>query len=182
MIGGTWHTDHSYDVAPAMCYILSAQQLPPFGGDTHFASMSAAYYAMSSGLQNMLRNLRAWHSDGSFVNSSNMGINPKQDAFRDPALQPVIIRHPNTGAPCVYVNGDFTMNFENWTVEESTTLLSYIYAYITQLIFTTRVVWGPGMAAIWDNRLVQHYATADYLGYNRLIHLITVGGVPLEPF
>ena len=74
------------------------------------------------------------------------------------------------------------MNFENWTVEESTTLLSYIYAYITQLIFTTRVVWGPGMVAIWDNRLVQHYATADYLVYNRLIHLITVGGVPLEPF
>ena len=54
VIGGTWHTDHSYDVAPAMCYILSAKQLPPFGGDTHFASMSAAFYAMSSGLQNML--------------------------------------------------------------------------------------------------------------------------------
>ena len=50
VIGGTWHTDHAYGVAPAMCSILSAQQLPLFGGDTHFASMSAAYYAMSSGL------------------------------------------------------------------------------------------------------------------------------------
>ena len=76
----------------------------------------------------------------------------------------------------------FTVNFENWTVEESTPLLSYIYAYITQPIFTTRVVWEPGMVAIWDNRLVQHYATADYLGYTRLMHRITVGGVPLEPF
>ena len=182
VIGGTWHTDHSYDVAPAMCSILSAQQLPPFGGDTHFASMSAAYFAMSSGLQDMLRNLRAWHSDGSFLNSSNVGINPKQDAFRDPALHPVIIKHPNTGAPCVFVNGDFTVNFENWTVEESTPLLSYLYAFITKPIFTTRVVWEPGMVAIWDNRLVQHYATADYSGYTRLMHRITVGGVPLEPF
>lgn len=28
VIGGTWHTDHSYDAAPAMCSILSARQLP----------------------------------------------------------------------------------------------------------------------------------------------------------
>ena len=74
----------------------------------------------------MLRNLRAWHSDGGFVNSSNVGIKPKQDAFCDPALHPVIIKHPNVGEPCVYVNSDFTVNFENWTVEESIPLLSYI--------------------------------------------------------
>ena len=120
MIGGTWHTDHSYDVALARCSILSAQQLPPFGGETNFASMSAAYHAISSGLQDMLRNLRAWHSDGSFVNSNNVGINPKQDAFGDPALNPVNIKHPNTGALCVYVKGDFTENFENWTVDGTT--------------------------------------------------------------
>ena len=84
-----------------MCSILSAQQVPVFGGDTHFSSMSAAYYAMSSVLQDKLRNLRARHSDGNFVNSSNMGINPKSDTFRDPALHPVITIHPNTGASFV---------------------------------------------------------------------------------
>ena len=84
-----------------MCSILSAQQVPVFGGDTHFSSMSAAYYAMSSVLQDKLSNLRARHSDGNFVNSSNMGINPKRDTFRDPALHPVITIHPNTGASFV---------------------------------------------------------------------------------
>ena len=157
--------DHSYGVTPAICPILSAQQLPSFGGDTHFSSMSVAYYAMSSGVQNMLGNLCAWHSDGSFVKSSNVGINPTQDAFCDPSHHPVTIKHPNTGAPCVYVNGDFTMNFDNWTVEESRPLLFQIFAYLTQSIFTTRVVWEPEMIATWDDRLVQHCATADYLGY-----------------
>ena len=57
VIGGTWHTDHSYDLAPAMCSILSARQLPPHGGDTHFASMSAAYKALSPGLKKMLTSL-----------------------------------------------------------------------------------------------------------------------------
>ena len=48
-----------------------------------------------------------------------------------------------------------------------------------KLAFTT-VIGEPGMLAIWDNRLVQHYATADYAGNTRLMHRITVQGVPLE--
>ena len=179
VIGGTWHTDHSYDAAPAMCSILSARQLPPHGGDTHFASMAAAYKALSPGLKKMLTSLRAWHSDSSF-NESNVGLENNPDAFRDPVLHPVIIKHPVTRELCIYVNGDFTTHFENWSIEESSALLSYLYVFITQPIFTTRVVWEPGMVTIWDNRLVQHFATADYSGYERLMHRITVEGVPLE--
>ena len=179
VLGGTWHTDHSYDAAPAMCSILSARQLPPCGGDTHFASMAAAYEALSPGLKKILTSLRAWHSDSSF-SESNVGLESNLDAFRDPVLHPVIIKHPVTNEPCVYVNGDFTTHFENWSREESSALLSYLYIFVTQPIFTARVVWEPGMVAIWDNRLVQHYATADYAGNTRLMHRITVEGVPLE--
>jgi taurine dioxygenase len=33
-IGGNWHTDHSYDQAPAMGSILYAREVPTTGGDT----------------------------------------------------------------------------------------------------------------------------------------------------
>jgi taurine dioxygenase len=66
--------------------------------------MAAAYRAMSPGLQKMLCDLSAWHSDSSF-RDSNVGLETNSDAFRDPVLHPVIVKHPVTGTPCVYVNG-----------------------------------------------------------------------------
>lgn len=181
VIGGTWHTDHSYDQKPAMCSILSARELPPFGGDTHFASMTAAYHGLSSGLQTTLSGLNAWHSDKSFANSK-VGIESNSEDFRPAVLHPAVIRHPRTGAPALYVNGDFTTHFEGWSEPESALLLDYIYRFSTQPIFTCRIKWQAGMVVIWDNRLVQHFATGDYVGHARLMHRITVEGVELERF
>jgi taurine dioxygenase len=61
-IGGNWHTDHSYDLAPAMGSILYAREVPGSGGDTLFASMYRAYDALSDGLKRTLEGLRALHS------------------------------------------------------------------------------------------------------------------------
>lgn len=180
VIGGTWHTDHSYDLAPAAISILSAQIIPPFGGDTHFASMTAACSALSAGMRETLSGLSAWHSDASFA-GSKLEINQSAQACKGAVRHPAIIRHPETGAAALYVNGDFTTHFDGWTTEESAPLLDYLYRFCTQPVFTCRIKWEPGMAVIWDNRLVQHYATADYAGHERLMHRITVSGSPLEP-
>ena len=61
-IGERWHTDHSYDAAPAMCSILHAIETPEVGGDTTFASMYASFDALSEGLKTTLRGMKAWHS------------------------------------------------------------------------------------------------------------------------
>ncbi|MDH3581525.1 MAG: TauD/TfdA family dioxygenase, partial [Hyphomicrobiales bacterium] len=61
-IGERWHTDHSYDIAPAMCSMLHAIETPEIGGDTVFASMYASFDALSDGLKTTLRGLKAWHS------------------------------------------------------------------------------------------------------------------------
>ena len=178
VVGGTWHTDHSYDARPAMASILVARELPPFGGDTLFASQVVAAANLSDGLRETLRGLNAVHSDGSF--SQSVLGERDEAAFRGAVTHPVMIRHPQTGQEALYVNGDFTTHIEGWTQEESAPMLQYLYRFCTQPAFCCRIKWAQGSVAIWENRLVQHFATADYQGHGRLMHRITIKGQSLE--
>ena len=57
--GGIWHTDTAYLEVPPMATMLIARELPPYGGDTLFASGAAAFEALSPALQRMLESLKA---------------------------------------------------------------------------------------------------------------------------
>src|SRR5207302_4121290 len=57
-----WHCDSTFTAAPPLGAILRAVQLPPVGGDTLFASMYAAYDALSHPMQDLLDGLTAVHS------------------------------------------------------------------------------------------------------------------------
>ncbi|MDE0975963.1 MAG: TauD/TfdA family dioxygenase [Arenicellales bacterium] len=186
-IGGTWHTDHSYDLIPAMGSMLYAREVPTVGGDTLFSSMYLAYQALSEGMKNMLTNLKAWHSSrhvfGYSVNNSEHYedgrlANPNQ-ATQD-ALHPVVITHPLTGRKALYVNADFTVRFDGWTAEESQPILDFLYAHGARQEFTCRFHWEPGSIAFWDNRATWHYAMNDYQGDRRIMDRITLEGVALN--
>ncbi len=185
-IGGGWHTDHSYDQVPAMGSILLARETPPSGGDTLFASLGAAYDSLSDGLKATLATLRAVHSADHIYGRD--GIYAKTDQATDlkghdvhaNAVHPVVIRHPVTGRQILYVNPAFTLHFEGWTREESLPLLQYLYAVGMKPDFQCRLQWAPGSIAIWDNRSTWHCAMNDYQGHRRLMHRITISGVPLQ--
>ncbi|CAM6117176.1 unnamed protein product [Calypogeia fissa] len=56
-----WHTDVTFIKTPPMATILSAKQLAPTGGDTLWASCSAAYEALSPPIQTLLLRLKSEH-------------------------------------------------------------------------------------------------------------------------
>jgi taurine dioxygenase len=88
----------------------------------------------------------------------------------------VVIKHPLSGRPALYVNRDFTTNFTGWTDAESEPLLKFLWAHASDPMFTCRFTWREGSMAIWDNRAVQHRALNDYQGQRRLMHRITLEG------
>jgi taurine dioxygenase len=185
-IGGGWHTDHSYDEAPAMGSILVARELPESGGDTLFANLYAAYDALSDGLKRDLQGLRAVHSNrhvfgvtGAYQQQDETRTKFRNAELVSDAVHPVVITHPDSGRQALYVNPGFTLHFEGWTADESRPLLEMLYRHAVRPEFTCRFRWQPGSIAFWDNRCTWHYAVNDYHGQRRLLHRITVAGVPL---
>lgn len=180
-IGGAWHTDHSYDQAPAMGSVLLAREVPPLGGDTLFASQYAAFDALSPGMRETLLDLWADHSSRHVFGVNRNGLFNNEDAATQDAVHPVVIEHPLSGRPALYVNLGFTLRFHGWTDAESKPLLDWLYTHCAQEQFTTRFRWEPGSLAVWDNRAVQHNALNDYHGHRRLMHRITVEGTDVKP-
>ena len=186
-IGGDWHTDHSYDKAPAMGSILLAREVPPSGGDTLFANLALAFEALSPGLQATLLGLRAVHStahvfgaQGGYAKAADVGARiGNAAAVTADVVHPVVIRHPDTGRRTLYVNAAFTVRFDGWTAAESAPLLQMLYQHAAKPEFSCRFAWQKGSIAFWDNRATWHYALNDYHGQRRLMHRITVQGVPV---
>jgi taurine dioxygenase len=178
-IGGGWHTDHSYDQNPAMGSVLLAREVPPVGGDTLFASMYAAYDALSDGLKQTLAGLRAEHSSRHVFGKPRPDMQGRignAELATQDAVHPVVITHPDSGRKALYVNPGFTLRFEGWTDDESRGLLAYLYQHAARPEFTCRFAWAPGSLAFWDNRATWHYALNDYQGERRLMHRITLEG------
>ncbi|NNC80051.1 MAG: TauD/TfdA family dioxygenase [Acidimicrobiales bacterium] len=190
-IGGYWHSDHSYDVEPALGSILVARELPTSGGDTQFASMRRAYEQLDTRTKHRIERLRAVHSvhhvfgaeayagaeRGDFTD--RLGNSDGADEMVDVA-HPMVIRHPLSGKNVLYVNPTFTIAIEGMDHGEAMGLLHGLYDHATSDDFTFDFVWEPGSVAMWDNRAVWHSARNDYPGQRRVMHRITIEGCALE--
>ena len=164
--GNIWHTDQSCAPVPPLGSILYNHTLPPNGGgDTLFASMYAAYEALSAPMKTYLSGLTALH-DG--VPTFGEGT-PR-------AVHPVIVRHPESGRGLIYVNSSFTKRINGIPAGESAHLLRFLCAHCTRPEWTCRFRWEPHSIAFWDNRCAQHYAISDYLPHVRSGYRVQIEG------
>ncbi|HVL35485.1 MAG TPA: TauD/TfdA family dioxygenase, partial [Burkholderiales bacterium] len=126
--GGIWHSDTAYLEEPPMGSMLLAREVPPFGGDTLFASQYAAYEALSEGLRRLLEGLVAVNSSAKSDVSRTREDRIKEqggDSRELLAEHPVVRTHPETGRKALYVNVAHTARFRGMTDEESAPLLEY---------------------------------------------------------
>src|SRR3546814_19677512 len=95
------------------------------------------------------------------------------------AVHPVVIHHPISGKKALYVNPDFTVKIDGWTVEESRALLQFLYQHAARPEFTTRFHLETGSLAFWDNPATCPYALNDSQEAACLMHHFTLERVPL---
>jgi len=178
-----WHTDVTFLAQPALGALLSAQQLPPSGGDTLWSSGIAAWEALSAPWQRLLAGLQAEHDFLKSFPAHRFARTPDErtrweQARRDhpPLLHPVVRTHPESGRQGLFVNEGFTTRIVELSASESDAVLRQLFAHLAKPEFTVRWRWKRGDLAFWDNRLTQHYATADYLPHRRVMHRATILG------
>jgi taurine dioxygenase len=181
-----WHTDVTFLPTPAMGAVLSAKQLPAYGGDTLWASGIAAFEALSRPLQILLDGLTATHDFTRSFPVERFG-STAQDLARweetrrrnPPLSHPVIRTHPVSGRKALFVNDGFTSRVNELEPAESEAILKLLFAHATRPEFTIRWRWQENDVAMWDNRVTQHYAVDDYRPQRRVMHRATIlGDVP----
>jgi taurine dioxygenase len=174
--GGIWHSDTAYLDLPPMGSMLLAREIPPYGGDTLFASQYLAYESLSEGMKRLLDGLVAVNSSSKADVTRTREDRVKEYATHYEAEHPVVRTHPETGRKALYVNFGHTVRFRGMSEEESTPLLEYLFRHQVKPEFTCRFQWRVGSLAFWDNRCTQHNPINDYHGYRRVMHRITLAG------
>ncbi|MFV3368725.1 taurine dioxygenase [Pseudomonas sp. NY15435] len=178
-----WHTDVTFLETPALGAVLAAKQLPPYGGDTLWASGIAAFEALSKPLQQLLDGLTATHDISKSFPQERFGATDAdlarlEEARRKnpPRSHPVIRTHPVTGRKALFVSDGFTTRINELEPAESRAILDLLFAHFARPEFTVRWRWKENDVAFWDNRVTQHYAVDDYRPQRRVMHRATILG------
>jgi taurine dioxygenase len=179
-----WHTDVTWVAEPPKYALLHAEVVPERGGDTLWASMTAAYDALSPVMQRMLTGLEVVHDCQSFIagmRRKQSGANSDQFAARileeyPPVTHPLIRTHPETGRRVLFLGGRFMRRIDGMHENESRMLLDLLARHIENPRFHCRWRWHPGDLAIWDERSTNHRSAADHFPQARTIRRIEIAG------
>jgi taurine dioxygenase len=164
--GELWHTDQSCAAIPPLGSILYLHTVPPDGGGaTLFASMYAAYDALSDKMKSYLEGMTATH-DGRRAFGPNAPV----------TVHPVVVRHPVSGRKLLFVNRGQTSHINDVPRSESDAILAYLLNHCADPEWQVRFQWRPHSISFWDNRCTHHKAIWDYYPHVRSGFRIQIKG------
>ena len=176
-----WHSDKSFLPTPSLTTMLHAVEIPPKGGDTQFANMTAAYEDLPEETKRRIAGLKVVQSL-EFMRRYTGSAPPTEDdlASAPPVRHPLVRTHPETGAKSLYI-GMYSSHIDGMPEEEGRELLEHLLAHATQPRFIYTHQWRAGDLVFWDNRCLLHRAVANYeMGRHRriLMRVVVRGDAP----
>ncbi len=176
-----WHSDMTFRQHPPSVTVLRGIIIPEVGGDTLFASMTAAYEGLSPGMQSYLEGLTAVHdfSHGFRESLAEPGGRERLAdavAANPPVRHPVVQTHPETGKKVLFVNALFTTHIDGLPPLESAEVLQFLWRHASLPEFTCRFSWAPDSLVLWDNRSTQHKPVNDFFPATRRLHRVVSEG------
>ena len=190
--GGVWHSDFSFLDAPPAFTVLHALDVPDVGGDTVWASMTAAHDQLPEEMRQQFEEITCVHSASASYSPAQQALHSglsgmdirTSGSAEETREHPLLCTHPETGKRSLFFNGTYVRALRGPGVGDGTEdgaseehrLLKCLHEFSTHVRFTVRHRWSDGDVVLWDNRSTQHVALNDYAGQRRELHRTTVAG------
>jgi len=171
--------DHAQHVAMARQFGVT---IPPYGGDTFWTNLVAAYQGLSPTMRGFVDGLRAVHANVARANPKP-GQQYNERIKRRPLASehPLVTVHAETGERVLFASPSYIKSIVGLTPREGQKLLELIWEHVTRPEYTVRFKWNAGDIAFWDNRSTSHLAPTDIFqsDFDRQLYRITLVGQPL---
>jgi taurine dioxygenase len=179
--GFDWHSDLSWTGEPPDLGLLAAITIPPFGGDTLWASGSAIYARLDPTQQRLCRSLRVVHQpDSTLLDSVRRHhgdeVVDQLLAEHPPIEQPLVRLHAETGRPALWLSPLYVTRVVGLDDADSRRVLRGLHRQITDPEVQVRWRWAPGDVAIWDETSTCHMALTDHAPQRRTMRRCTTAG------
>jgi taurine dioxygenase len=175
--GEMWfHHDMAFVDTPHKATFLYAVEVPKSGGNTRFANMYAAYERLPNRLKEAIEGRNVLQifdfAQTSMPDMANL------DGIKH-AIQPAVVRHPETGKSALYINRLMTATIEGMDPKAARPLLDEIIAYAEDPAIIYDHCWRPGDYLVWDNRCSTHARTDFSPAERRLLRRGMIEGAPM---
>jgi alpha-ketoglutarate-dependent taurine dioxygenase len=150
------HQDYCFTASLLAGLSLYAEEVPAVGGETIFVNALLAHQRLPEVLRGRVSGLHARHvyDPASDDGTRRYRVADLPDA--PTAVHPVILAHPVTGAPILFVNELMTDSIVELPSDESEELLQQLFAVFDDAAITYRHRWQFGDVIVWDNVALQH--------------------------
>jgi taurine dioxygenase len=168
-----FHHDTIHRPDPHKATLLYSVEIPTHGGDTLFASGTAAYDALDPAMKAKLEGKRAvnYYVYNSVVRNDKQAVNADSQA-----VHPVVRTHDETKRKALYINRLMSVKIEDMPEAESEEILNFLYDHSEKPEFVYTHVWRKGDLIVWDNRNSSHARTDFPADQRRLLLRTTVKG------
>jgi alpha-ketoglutarate-dependent taurine dioxygenase len=169
------HQDYCFSTTLLPGLTLYAEVAPRVGGETVFVNSVLAYERLPDARKEQLVGLHARH-----VYDPANDYGTKRFRLADvphglTAQHPVVLPHPVTGRPILFVNELMTDSIVELAPDDSEALLQELFACFDDPAITYRHRWQEGDLIVWDNLALQHGRTSIPDGERRSLRRVQIG-------
>jgi alpha-ketoglutarate-dependent taurine dioxygenase len=161
------HQDYCFTESLLRGLTLAAEVAPEVGGETIFVSSVLAYERLPDALKQRVEGLHARHVYDVANDYGNRRFRLADVPDARWAVHPVVLDHPLTGRPVLFVNELMTDVIVELDEDEGEALLQQLFGAFDDPAVTYRHRWQVGDVVVWDNLALQHGRTDIPVGQSR---------------